>query len=51
MCSHNPGRSLLLVAAIHHRHHALGEAEEGLTRDSIHLGSSCTNFLMFGKSP
>ena len=45
MCSHNLGRSLLLVAAIHHRHHALGEAEEGLTRDSIHLGSSWSTII------
>ena len=40
MCSDNLGWSLLRISAVHHRHDALGEAQESLTGDGINLGSS-----------
>ena len=40
MCTYNLGWSLLGISAVHYRHDTLGEAQESLTGDGIHLGSS-----------
>ena len=40
MCTDNFGWSLLGISAVHHRHDALGKAQESLTGDGINLGSS-----------